>query len=133
MEHRALARALLRSNRLFLLGLLTCLISPAGSQETPAQSVLVAKKNRVESARASSNWNPVEVGAPLAIHDRLRTGDLSQASVRLTDLSVLQIDELTTIEILPPPGAAADTPGLDVKAGQLYFFSRDKPREMQLQ
>ncbi len=99
------------------------------------RSVLLAKKNQVESAGPvpANAWNPAPVGLELAIHDRLRTGDLSQASVRLTNLSVLQIDELTTIEILAPRGPAADKPVLDLKAGQIYFFSRDKPREIELQ
>ncbi|MDQ6911520.1 MAG: FecR domain-containing protein [Verrucomicrobiota bacterium] len=99
------------------------------------RSVLVAKKNQVENSGAvpTTAWQPAEVGLELAIHDRLRTGDLSQASVRLTNLSVLQIDELTTIEILPPRGPAANKPALDLKAGQIYFFSRDKPREIELQ
>ncbi|MGZ5021014.1 MAG: FecR family protein, partial [Chthoniobacterales bacterium] len=107
-------------------------------EDSPAQeslSVLVAKKNLVEATGAmpAQNWSAAEVGLQLAIHDRLRTGDLSQASVRLTNLSILQIDELTTIEILTPRGPAADKPALDIKAGQIYFFSRDKPREIELQ
>src|SRR5205085_9619808 len=105
-------------------------------QNTPGtKSSLIAKKNNVESAAALSRaaWRIADVGLQLATHDRLRTGDLSQASVRLTNLSVLQIDELTTIEILPPKGPAGDKPSLDVKAGQIYFFSRDKPREIELQ
>ena len=99
------------------------------------RSILLAKKNQVESARASQGnaWSAAQVGQELAIHDRLRTGDLSQASVRLTNLSVLQIDELTTIEILAPRGPAVDKPVLDLKAGQIYFFSRDKTREIELQ
>src|SRR2546423_15620448 len=85
------------------------LMLPAQSQQPSpiSNSVVVAKKNRVETASPSaSTWQNADVGSELAIHDRLRTGDLSQASVRLTDLSVLQIDELTTIEILAPRGPA---------------------------
>ncbi len=103
--------------------------------DTQDRSVLIAKKNQVDSAAvaAARVWAPADIGFQLAIHDRLRTGDLSQASVRLTNLSVLQIDELTTIEILAPRGPAAEKPALDLKAGQIYFFSRDKPREIELQ
>ena len=100
-----------------------------------ARSTLVAKKNFVESAGAApaSSWSLADVGLELALHDRLRTGDLSQASVRLTNLSMLQIDELTTIEILEPRTPATDKPRLDLKAGQIYFFSREKPREVEIQ
>jgi Flp pilus assembly protein TadD len=130
------ARALGTGLLLFGAGALN--LSHARAQDpvaTSNQSVLIAKKNQVESAGAvpATAWKMAEVGLELAIHDRLRTGDLSQASVRLTNLSVLQIDELTTIEILPPKGPGADKPSLDVKAGQIYFFSRDKPREIELQ
>lgn len=117
---------------------LGCALPYARAADTarPAdRSVLLAKKNQVEAARGPNAqiWVPAEVGLELAIHDRLRTGDLSQASVRLTNLSVLQIDELTTIEILAPKKPAMDKPVLDLKAGQLYFFSRDKTREIELQ
>ena len=119
-----------------MLSLLALPVFVARSQQPVGRDVsqLVAKKNRVDTAPgASGAWKSAEVGLELAIHDRLRTGDLSQASVRLTDLSVLQIDELTTIEILPPRGAASAKPGLDVKAGQIYFFSRDNPQEIEIQ
>jgi Tfp pilus assembly protein PilF len=111
---------------------------PAGlAQEgnDAGRNILLAIKNQVEAARAAplETWSPAAVGLELAIHDRLRTGDLSQASVRLTNLSVLQIDELTTIEILAPKTPVAGKAGLDVHAGRIYFFSRDKPREIELQ
>lgn len=121
---------------LVLLGAVVNYLSSARAQNTALErSVLLAKKNQVEAARASQGnaWSPAEVGQELAIHDRLRTGDLSQASVRLTNLGVLRIDELTTIEILQPRGPAAGKPSLDLKAGQIYFFSRDKTREIELQ
>jgi Flp pilus assembly protein TadD len=133
MRDGGLVRALL-FNALICHGLAVAAFAQARPTEGE-KSVLVAKKNLVESApaTAASKWTLADVGLELAIHDRLRTGDLSQASVRLTNLSVLQIDELTTIEILAPRRPAAEKPALDVKAGQIYFFSRDKPREIELQ
>src|SRR5438477_13205991 len=132
MEGRRFPRTGLLIRGAMCLGLLSFLVLTARPQQPAGRdvSLLVAKKNRVEAAPgASGAWKAVEVGLELAIHDRLRTGDLSQASVRLTDLSVLQIDELTTIEILSPRGPGGNKPALDMKAGQLYFFSRDRPRE----
>ena len=121
--------------RLLVFLLIASRLVAANEQTGIERSVLLAKKNRVESAgpAPANAWNEARVGLELAIHDRLRTGDLSQASVRLTNLSVLHIDELTTIEILAPRGPAANKPVLDLKAGQIYFFSRDKPREIELQ
>jgi tetratricopeptide (TPR) repeat protein len=137
MQHRRLPQIVLLFKALLSLALFTFTLSTTHAQEATGanKSVLVAKKNQVETApaAAATGWRNAEVGLGLAIHDRLRTGDLSQASVRLTNLSVLQIDELTTIEILAPRGPAAEKPGLDVKAGQIFFFSRDRPREIELQ
>src|SRR5207248_8994427 len=121
--------------RQFLLGIAFVRLALAADNASIPRSILLAVKNQVQSASAvpAENWSPAPVGLELAIHDRLRTGNLSQASVRLTNLSVLQVDELTTIEILAPKAPAADKPALDVRAGRIYFFSRDKPREIELQ
>jgi hypothetical protein len=50
----------------------------------------------------------------------------------MTDLSVVRIDELTTIQITPP-SSASDKPSLSVKEGVTYFFSREKPQEMKIE
>src|SRR5215212_5770119 len=89
---RARTRLLIRAGiQLALCGLypLAAYAQQSGKQ---AGSVLVGKKNQVETAPGASAaaWKQADIGAELAVHDRLRTGDLSQASVRLTDLSVLQ-------------------------------------------
>ena len=62
----------------------------------------------------------------------MRTGEDSRAAIRMTDLSVLRVDELTTIEITPP-SSTSDKPGLNVKDGATYFFSREKSREMRIE
>ena len=99
------------------------------------RSTLIAKKNQVESAGAvpATNWGAAEVGLELATHDRLRTGDLSQASVRLTNLVIMQVDELSICEILPPKEPATNKPSIKTKIGQFFFFSREKPRAVELQ
>ena len=86
----------------------------------------------MDAATGGGSWTPATVGQALAIHDRLRTGEDSRAAVRMTDLSVLRIDELTTIEITPP-ATASDKPSLNVKEGTTYFFSREKSREMRVE
>jgi tetratricopeptide (TPR) repeat protein len=93
---------------------------------------LVEKERTVETAPArGAPWVDAQVGEELAEHDHLRTGPLSRAAVRLTDLSVFRMDELTTIEILPP-GQASDKPRLDLKSGVMYFFSREKPQDLEI-
>ncbi|MCX6903268.1 MAG: FecR domain-containing protein, partial [Verrucomicrobia bacterium] len=78
----------------------------------------------------TAGWQPAKVGQALRIGDKLRTGKQSRATVRLADLSVLRISELTLFEILPPL-QKEKKPLLDLKNGLLYFFSREKPTEVQ--
>ena len=62
--------------------------------------------------------------------DRLRTLELSRATVRFSDASQFTMKELTTLDILAPP-PQRKTPALDLKAGFLYFFSRGGQRPSQ--
>src|SRR5688572_4249354 len=103
----------------------------AAAQSGPGAELL-SKENVVDVARANASWTAATVGQPLAVSDRLRTGEDSRAAVRMTDLSVLRMDELTTIEITPP-STVSDKPGLNVKDGATYFFSREKSREMRIE
>src|SRR5262249_14844010 len=66
----------------------------------------------------------------LNVGDRLRTGLRSRATLRWSDLSVLRVDELTSLE-LQPPDKAKDKPQLELKSGATYLFSREKPEEIQ--
>ena len=86
----------------------------------------------MDAASSGGAWKSATVGQTLAVHDHLRTGEDSRAAVRMTDLSVLRIDELTNIEIMPP-STASDKPGLNVKEGTTYFFSREKSREIRIE
>ena len=113
-------------------GMLFVRIAPAQAPENSAAAALLSKENVVDAAKAGEGWNPATVGQFLAIHDRLRTGEDSRAAVRMTDQSVLRIDELTTIEITPP-SATSDKPSLNVREGATYFFSREKSREMKIE
>ncbi len=110
------------------------LLNPIEAQtpESAANASLLSKENVVDAASGGGSWTSATVGQPLATHDRLRTGEDSRAAVRMTDLSILRIDELTTIEITPP-STASDKPGLNVKEGTTYFFSREKSREIRVE
>ena len=66
---------------------------------------IISKENSVDSLAPSAVWQPATLGQKLAWHDRIRTGEDSRAAVRLGDLSILRLDELTEAEILPPPAA----------------------------
>jgi hypothetical protein len=64
--------------------------------------------------------------------DRLRTLTNSRAMVQLVDLGRVRVDERTTLEILPPRNPKSKGT-LDLKAGAMYFFTRDRPREFEIQ
>src|SRR5207248_1051122 len=62
--------------------------------------------------------------------DRLRTGSRSRAALRWSESSVVRVSELTSMEI-QPPAKPGDKPQLDLRSGATYFFSREKPTEIQ--
>src|SRR5439155_16026723 len=93
--------------RCFLLGLGLILAgwrSSLPAQDSPGSraAVLVEKENIVDAQVRGATWKAAPVGIELEISDKLRTGEFSRATVRFTDLSMLRLDELTTIEISPP-------------------------------
>ncbi len=106
------------------------------AQNAPAatgadQSVLLTIEGTVEISSASSGvWTPAQTNQVLHTGDRLRTGPHSRATVRLSDLTVLRVNELTTLLIQQPP-AAGKLPVLNVEKGGAYFYSRERPAEME--
>jgi len=96
---------------------------------TPDAAEIISKENSVDTSRPSAAWRPATLGQKLIWHERLRTGEDSRAAVRMSDASVLRVDELTETEILPPEVASAK-PTVDLKQGTGYFFSREKSREI---
>jgi tetratricopeptide (TPR) repeat protein/ferric-dicitrate binding protein FerR (iron transport regulator) len=111
------------------------MLSAQAEAQTPDSSdkaTILSKENIVDAAGASGAWAPASIGQALAIRDRVRTGEDSRAAVRLSDASVLRVDELTETEILAPQQAGAK-PTVDLKQGSAYFFSREKSREVQVQ
>jgi tetratricopeptide (TPR) repeat protein len=123
-------RTAIRSVFLLLLGF-GPLVYPAGAQTAAGDSELVEKENIVETARGKAKWSDAKVGQKIPLRDRLRTGELSRAGVLFSDKSVLRLNELTTMEILPPQ-VSSDKPTLELENGAIYFFSREKPRELEV-
>lgn len=108
------------------------LVSPVVRAEVPAQpdaAVIVEVEKSVEIQPRGGAWNPAQIGKGLRIDDRLRTGEFSRALIRLSDLTTMRLDELTTIEVSQAVAAGkADT--VDVKKGGIYFFHRGNPGEV---
>ncbi len=118
--------------------LLTALLfdSVVSGQNHPAapttdDSVLLTAEGKVEASSAGlMDWLPAHTNQILRVGDRLRTGLHSRATVRLSNLTVLRVNELTTLQIQPPSQAGKQS-ALDLKAGEAYFFSRERPTEME--
>jgi len=112
----------------------TTVFFPVLGQENPRVSgaALIEAENKVTVKHGAAAWQKAPaLPAALAIGDKVQTGELSRAAVRLTDLSVLRLDELTNIEIIPPAKESGKE-RLDISAGATYFFSREKPRELEV-
>lgn len=80
----------------------------------------------------TTEWQMAKIGQTLEVGDQVRTAVNSRATVRLSNLSILRVSEQMSYEILPPRDAAGK-PIIDVKAGKAYFFSRNKPEEIQFE
>ena len=93
-------------------------------------SEILALEGTVEMSRANSSaWGSAQVAAMLLPGDRLRTGPSSRATLKLSDLSVFRVNEMTTLQ-LRSPAAKSKRAMIDVKSGSLYFFSREKPLDV---
>ena len=129
-------------NRILVWLIVVFIPASAGWQNTHAQtasasvpsanaSVLLTLEGKVDIARAgSAQWTPGTTNQVLLGGDRVRTGPFSRAAIRLSDLSVLRMSELTTLQIRPPP-APDKKPLLEVLKGWIYFFNRERPRDVE--
>src|SRR5580765_1318559 len=101
----------------------------------PAEPVvpqILTAEGTVEVAPAVATvWHPGEPGRKLKAGDRVRTGRHSRATVRLADLSIFRLNELSTLQILEP-GAKDKKPLFDLKSGSSYFFSRERPADVEI-
>ena len=113
-----------------LLGLLFGQLIPGA--DAAEQGRVLSTEGKVEFARQKATWSTATNNQSLEPQDRLRTLALSRAMVQLVELGRVRLDELTTLEILPPRNTKSKGT-LDLKAGAMYFFTRDRPREFEIQ
>jgi hypothetical protein len=98
-----------------------------GVRDTGA--VVLTIEGTVEINRGGTEkWLPAKTNLTLAAGDSLRTGPRSRATVRLSDLSVLRVNEKTVLEIRAQHKAGSS---LDLHSGSAYFFNRSKPSSLQ--
>lgn len=93
---------------------------------------LIEAAGTVELLRADEPVRRVAAGEALLAGDRLRTGPASRAAVQLTDRSLVRLDQLTTLQILPPRGPSA-LRRFRLELGRLFFFHRERPAEVEFE
>ena len=106
-------------------------------QSAPAQPAAKARaglvltiEGTVEVSRAgTTQWARASTNLSLGFGDSLRTGPRSRATVRLSDLSVLRVNEKTVLEIRSQGEGKGSI--LDLQSGSSYFFNRSKPASLQ--
>lgn len=102
-----------------------------GQNTAATDTIILTFSGKVEvSPRGSTTWNAAQAHQVLKEGDRVRTSKSSRATLRLSNLSLLRVYELTTMEIQPPE-KAGHRPILNLESGAAYFFNRDKPSETQ--
>ncbi len=76
-----------------------------------------------------TSWQVAKINQKLEIGDWLKTDQNSRATLRLTDFSILRINELTSLQILTPK-QSEQKKNIKLNKGSLYFFSREKPESL---
>lgn len=93
---------------------------------------VLAVENIVQAAKgAGGAWTPAAKEQSLAVGDRIRTRQRSRATLRLTDLYTMRLEQFTTVEIAPGLFDEAK-PRLDVGGGAAFIFSREKSGEIDI-
>jgi Tfp pilus assembly protein PilF len=125
------SRIIRRLARWGWLGLIGTSLLLLGNSHVSAQSattttnpcILLVVEGIVEVARGgTTNWAPAKAHQVIQVGDLVRTGPRSRAAIRLSDLGVLRLDELTTVAPAP-----SETDAVLLKRGTQYFFNRGKP------
>lgn len=89
-------------------------------------------ENIVQSSKgAQGSWSAAAKDQSLAVGDRIRTRQRSRATVRLTDLYTMRLEQFTTVEIAPGLFTEAK-PRLDVGSGAAFIFSREQGGEIDI-
>lgn len=123
---RAATRSLCRLASVLLLAF-AC--APAFAQ--PAARLIEAA-GVVELQRENEPARRVAAGEPLLAGDRLRTGPASRAAVQLTDRSIVRLDQVTALQILPPRSPSA-LRRFRLELGRLFFFHRERPADIEFE
>ncbi|MBI2927128.1 MAG: FecR domain-containing protein [Verrucomicrobia bacterium] len=102
----------------------------AAATDSGAATVLTIEGKVEVFNVGAADWSVAHTNQVLQAKDLLRTGLKSRATIRLSNQSVLRVNQLTTLEIQPPTAPARPSI-LDLKKGTTYLFNRDAPAEVE--
>ncbi len=110
--------------------LIWCRVAAVDPQ--PVGSELVEFAGTVEIARPGVGWVPAQVHQGLQSGDQLRTAHASRATLRLSDRSVVRVDQDTLIELRSPeqPGA---TRRFLLRLGGIFLLNRERPTAVEFE
>ena len=121
---------------ILLLGCLATAMTTLGAETNGSsglpdtRSRLIEVAGKVELILAGeTNWSKASVGSELKAGDRMRTLAQSRAALQLSDRSVIRLNELTTLQILPP--RQTEKRRFALPKGSLFFFNREKPADVE--
>src|ERR1051325_1728867 len=103
--------------------------SPASATKTESRLLTVEGLVEVYPV-GGTGWAAAQTNQILHLGDRLRTGARSRATARLSDLTLLRVNELTTLQIRPPRQAGRSSL-LELNSGSAYFNSRERPAQQE--
>ncbi|MEK0449302.1 MAG: hypothetical protein RL088_1570 [Verrucomicrobiota bacterium] len=87
-------------------------------------------ENIVQVAKSGmAAWAAATDAQSLAVSDRIRTRQKSRATVKLTDLYTMRMEQFTTIEISPKL-VSGGKPELNLSGGAAFIFSREEGGEI---
>ena len=101
----------------------------AVDERSPAR--IEEKERIVEASRPPSPWTAATVGKDLILREKVRTGELSRATVRLSSEHLLRVNAASQLVILPSLIASKPL-GIELQKGEIYLHSRGQPTELGL-
>jgi serine/threonine protein kinase len=88
-------------------------------------AVIMTMQGVVEVAmKGGTNWMSARTNMVLAAGDLVRILSQSRAVLRLSDSTILRVDENSILEIFPPTDDEADPPSLKINKGRIEFFPK---------
>ncbi len=102
----------------------------AAEDRSPAK--IEEKERIVEASRPPQQpWTAATVGKDLILREKVRTGELSRATVRLSSEHLLRVNASSQLVILPSLIASKPV-GIELQKGEIYLHSRGQPTELGL-